>query len=95
MKNETLQRAKQLEQQIKEFKSAMSCFEWGWYGSEDEKPDDFKPDSTNPKVIIEFDGGDGREQIALPMSLSDAFIEFMKKEITAGLTEAQSELDEL
>lgn len=98
MTNEQLQQGKKLEREIKELKSALSCFEWTVDSDYFEQGQSIQhePISRNPRLIIEFDDGDnGREQIALPMSLSDAFVDFMKKEITAGLTEAQGKLDGL
>jgi len=76
MDTTTLKRANELNQKIKEYSEALNCFEW-------ESENEIKV-STNPHLIIEFDGEDGREQIKLPMNLSDVMVGFLKQEIIKG-----------
>lgn len=78
----TLDQANELNQKIKEFTEALNCFEWT-------HPEDEKIKlSTNPRLIIEYNGGDGRELVALPMNLSDSMVGFLKQEIIKGRDEA-------
>ena len=89
MDDEKLQQANKLKQRINEFKEALNCFEWT-------HPEDVSLKySTDPRLIIEFNGGDGREQIPLPLILSNEFILFMKQEIGNGLQAAEKEFEDL
>jgi hypothetical protein len=82
----TLEKANALNKKIKEFTEALNCFEWG---------EEYGWHSTNPKLIIEFDGGDGRERQLLPMNLIDALVGFLKTEIKNGKEAAIAEFDAL
>jgi len=86
MEIETLEKANGLNKKRKEFEQALNCFQW---------EEEYGGGSTNPSLIIEFDGADGREQLALPMNLSDVLIEFLKAEIIKGRDLAISEFKEL
>lgn len=85
MDKKTLKRANDLNQVISEFEEALNCFEWS------DPLDETKKYSTNPSLIIEFDDcDDGREQIAIPMTLSNLLIDILKTEIKKGLEEAKN-----
>jgi hypothetical protein len=85
----TLEKANGLNKKIKEFTEALNCFEWT------HPEDESKKISTKPRLIIDFDGGDGREQIALPMNLSDKLVSFLKAEIIKGRDAAVAEFNAL
>ena len=68
----TLEKANELNKKIKEFQLALNCFEW-------EK--EYGGGTTNPRLIIEFDGCDGRETQSLPINLSDTLVSFLKAQI--------------
>lgn len=80
---QTFKKATDLNQTIKELEEALSCFEWS-------PGKNMLPISTNPRIIIEFDN-DGREQIKLPLVLSNVLIEILKKEIVSALESAGHE----
>jgi hypothetical protein len=82
----TLTKANQLNQKIKEFSEALNCFEWD---------KEYGGGTTNPRLIIEFDGCDGRETQPLPMTLSNALVSFLKEEIIKGRDAAVSEFNNL
>ena len=86
---QTLGKANALNQKIREFTEALNCFEWTHPEDESQKY------STKPRLIIDFDGGDGREQIALPMNLSDTLVSFLKAEIIKGRDAAVKEFNHL
>ena len=85
----TLEKANELNKKIKEFTEALNCFEWTHPTDESQKF------STKPRLIIDFDGIDGREQIALPMNLSDTLVSFLKAEIIKGRDVAVAEFNAL
>ena len=89
MDTKTLKKANELNKKISEFNEALNCFEY----SPDE--DGKIKYSTHPEVIIEFDGADGREQIKLPMILSNAFTRVMKEAIIEGLKKVEMEFHQL
>ena len=78
MDTTTLEIANDLNRKIKEFTSALECFEW--QPTDDNGNNVGSPISLNPSLIIEYDG-DGREQIKLPVTLSATMITFLKSEI--------------
>lgn len=80
---QTLDKANSLNKKIKQLDEALNCFEWSPGGS-------IPPISTNPRIIIEFDN-DGREQIKLPLVLSDVLVAILKKEILSARASALSE----
>lgn len=82
----TLEKAYELNRKIKEFTEALNCFQWS---------DEYGGGSTNPRLIIEFDGGDGREEQPLPINLSDELTSFLKAEIIKGRDAAVAEFDAL
>ncbi len=87
MTQETLNKAKALEQKIKEFKQALTCFEVEWNG---------EVISATPKLIIDFDDFDGgRDQVMIPMQLNKSLIDFLKEEIKNGLHQAETEFQNL
>jgi hypothetical protein len=90
MTKEKLNQAKMLEKQINEFESANKCF---WH--EDELTKEGQRISTNPQIIIEFDceDFDGRNQIKLPLILSNKFIEFMQSVIDEKIVELRNEFE--
>lgn len=83
----TLETANDLNEEIKYFNEALNCFEW--------ETIDGSKISTNPRLIIEFDGSDDREQLKLPLVLSETMIEFIKKEIIKGRDAALAEFNDL
>jgi len=85
----TLGKANELNRKIKEFNEALNCFEWTHPEDETQKF------STKPRLIIDFDGGDGREQIELPMNLSNTLVAFLKEEIIKGRDVAVAEFNAL
>lgn len=82
----TLEKANMLNKKTKEFTEALSCFQW---------EEEYGGGTTNPKLIIEFDGGDGRETQPLPMDLSDGLVSFLKAEIIKGRDAAVAEFNAL
>jgi hypothetical protein len=86
MDTTTLEKANELNTKIQEFQSALNCFQW---------EEEYGGGTTNPRLIIEFDGGDGREQRSLPMNLSDALVSFLKAEIIKGRDAAVVEFNAL
>lgn len=75
MDTTTLEKANKLNTRIREFSEALNCFEWH---GENNEPTGV---STNPRLLIEFDDCDGREQIMLPMNLNTVLIDLLKAEI--------------
>lgn len=82
----TLIKANELDRKIKEFTEALNCFQW---------PDDYGGVSTNPRIVIEYDDGDGRASQPLPMNLSNELVEFLKREIRAARDNAVDEFNAL
>jgi len=89
MEIEKLKKGNELSQKINELNDALNCFEW-W-----EFDEDAPKVSTNPRLIIEFDGADGREQAKVPMNLSEFLTDLLKNTIKSELEKAQSEFDKL
>lgn len=88
MEIEKLKKGNELNRKINELNSALGCFEFQY--------DETTPKvSTNPQLIIEFDGGDGREQLKIPMVLSEFLTDLLKNTIKSELEKAQSEFDKL
>ncbi len=82
----TLEKANELNKMIKEYQQTLRCFEW-------EK--EYGGASTNPRLIIEFDGPDGREQQPIPMVLSDVLVSYLKEEIIKGRDTTVAEFNAL
>lgn len=88
MEVEKLKKGNELNRKISELNSALNCFEFQF--------DENTPKiSTNPRLIIEFDGGDDREQLKIPMELSDYLIDLLKMTIKSELEKNQKEFSEL
>lgn len=86
----TLDKANNLNRKIKEFQQALNCFEYN-YGEKDAE----KFDRT-PRLILDVDDLDnGREQIDIPMNLSNELISFLKTEIIKGRDKAVKEFNAL
>ena len=86
----TLNKANQILQKIKEYEAALECFETK-YGAHNE----YTYDRT-PKIILNVDDLEGgRENMDLPMILSDEMIDFLKKEIVENLNKAKIEFEDL
>lgn len=82
MEKTTLNKANELDKKIREFNQALECFEWSYPGEEKPSSDEnYLKHSTNPRLIIDFDGPDGREQQTIPMVLSDTLITILKNTI--------------
>jgi hypothetical protein len=81
----TLEKANALNRKIREFSEALNCFEW----IPEENAD---PISLNPRLIIEYDN-DGREQMPVPMNLSNALVAYLKEEIIKGRDAAVEEFN--
>jgi len=92
MDTTTLEKANELNRRIKEFSEALNCFEWQPDCDENRKSESF---TTHPQLIIEFDGGEDREQVALSMKLSDTLIDFLKTEIKKELKKSVDEFNAL
>lgn len=88
----TLEKANSLNLKIRELNSALNCFEWQRSDNQGNKIGD--PISLRPLLIIEYDG-DGREQIKLPMNLSNTMVDFLKSEIIKGRDAAVAEFNAL
>jgi hypothetical protein len=90
MEKETLKKANELDRKIREINEALNCFEWQPY------PDEValakEPISTNPILMVEFDGGDGREEVKLPIILGNRLIDILKSELKSSLMAAEEEL---
>ena len=71
---------------IKQLESVLECFEW---------PKEFGGGSTNPSLIIEYDAGDGREQMAVPIALGPILTNIIKNEVKAQIDIADSEFSKL
>jgi len=84
-----LKKANDLDRKIKELNEALNCFEW--------PVDEGQPKvSTNPRLIIDFDSCEGgREQIKLPMELSNQLSTWIKGEIARELKFTVMEFNEL
>ena len=91
MEIEILKKANILDKKIRELKDALSCFEWRQSFDDDELKGNYM--STNPVIIIEFDGTDDREQIKIPMQLNESFVKILKNEIKKELISSISLFD--
>ncbi|MBD8081108.1 hypothetical protein [Chryseobacterium caseinilyticum] len=81
-----MNKANALNKKIKEYEEALNCFEHR-YGENNE----FVFDRT-PKILLDVDDlDDGREQIPIPMILSDELAEFLKEQILSNLNLAKEE----
>ena len=83
---EKLNKANELNRRIREFTEALNCFEWENGG---------QTFSTNPRLIIQFHGGDGREELPIPMELSDVLVGILKAEIKSQRSVCKMEFDKL
>jgi hypothetical protein len=88
----TLEKANELNRKIKQFSEALNCFEMEPYC--DGERNNVRV-STNPQIIIEYDGGDERELIKIPMALNEVLINFLLKEIKTGLDKTVEEFNAL
>lgn len=78
MTYESLEQGIKLKETIKSLNDALRCFT---YNTPSEAI------STNPKIIIEYDDEEGgRSQAALPIVLSENFIEYIKQEIVKSIS---------
>ena len=82
----TLEKANELNRKIREFQQALNCFQW---------EEEYGGGSTNPRLIIQFDGPDGRENTPLPMNLSNGLVKFLKAEIIKGRDAVVAEFNAL
>lgn len=73
MTTEQLTQAKELHRKITACNNALDCFEWdlGKLGKR----------STNPSIIIEYDGPDGREKVRLPFEINEPFFVILQAAI--------------
>ncbi|HZK94398.1 MAG TPA: hypothetical protein VFC67_09340 [Prolixibacteraceae bacterium] len=92
MDTTTLEKANELNRKIKEFSEALNCFEYQPYCDEERREERV---SSDPRLIIEFNGGDDREQLMLPMNLSDTLVDFLKAEIKKELKKSVYEFNAL
>jgi len=104
MQKETLQKGNELLKLISEHESALLCFEYdanyfeNYCKSENEELLPPKMESTNPKLIIEYDSFDDdwyREKQEIPIKLSDFLINIIKEQIKESLAKLKKEFDEL
>ncbi len=68
----TLEKGLELNKKINQCTAVLDCFEW--------KDEAGNPSgvSTNPRIIIEYDGGDDREDLEVPFELNVAIIKTIK-----------------
>lgn len=93
MNIEQLTQGNILKKKIEDFENAMNCFERVPNWDSNQIAD---PVSLNPSLIIEFDDwDDGRDQIKLPMVLSDCFINMMKDTIKQQIEKLKKEFEAL
>lgn len=106
MDKKILEEANRLNKLIEEHKEALRCFVYdkneciNYYreaNGEEVLPPEFE--STNPKLIIEFDeydeGEPARKKLPIPMVLSDYLIEAIKMSIKDNLKRLQTEFEAL
>lgn len=86
MTKEVLIKANELNRKIELLEEAMGCFEW---------TQEYGGGSRNPTIIIQCDGGDGRENHILPDILNVEFIDQLKAAITKELKTTQESFDNL
>ena len=99
MTTDKLKKANELSKLINEHKSALCCFEYDaneHFNSTlpEDKRLPPKMFSTNPQLIIEYDG-DGREQQIIPMVLSDILVETLKQSIKENLIYLEKQFKDL
>lgn len=87
MKLETLEKANALNHKWRTLEEAINCFEWK------DRLDVIH--STNPQLIIEYDGGDDREQVKLPFQLNETLIKLLTDYIQLELEKTEVEFAEL
>lgn len=68
----TLEKGVDLQRKINQCADVLNCFTWRY---EDVRSTEI---STNPTIIIEFDGCDGREEAEVPFDLNAEIIEAIK-----------------
>ncbi|PIF33012.1 hypothetical protein CLU81_3582 [Flavobacterium sp. 9] len=91
MNLDQLRKANDVKSKLDDFKKALECFE---YVPNEEESKERKPISLNPNLIIEFDDwDDGREQIKLPMVLSDYLISLIKTTINEQIIVLSKEFE--
>lgn len=105
MEKERLKEANRLNKLIEEHEKALLCFEYDKneyinYISEANGEEKLPPEyeSTNPKLIIEYDKFDGdryRKQLPIPMVLSDSLVDALKMAIKEYLSKLKSEFEKL
>lgn len=83
----TLERANALNRKIKTLSEALNCFEY--------KDDNGKVYSTDPALVIDYEGGDGRESLAIPMYLNEKLIHVIKSNVVEELRQAVTEFNSL
>lgn len=106
MDKKTLIEANRLNKLIEEHEEALRCFEYNknecinYYreaNGEEVLPPEFE--STNPKLIIEFDEYDegelARRKLSIPMVLSDFLVDVLKKQIKNNLDKLKSDFNKL
>lgn len=76
MNEATLVEANFLNKKIKALEKALTCFQW---------EEEYGGGSTNPTIIIEYDGGDGRDQQPIPMEIGPELTDFLKTQIKKEL----------
>lgn len=89
-----MQKANALYQKIRELQEALSCFEYQPYPDSPDKEKREKVVSTNPELIVEYDG-DGREKVKLPLRLNESLIETLKLELMRELEKTIQAFDDL
>ena len=85
----TLEKANELNKKIKNLSEVIYCL------SELHPEHHNQKMRRNPRLIIEHDGPDEREQIPLSMELNGAFISFVKKKLIETREAAVKEFNEL
>lgn len=92
MDYQKLQKANSIKKQIDEHQEALNCFEWPGIPDHGLK----EPLTRHPQLIIEVDDCDDcREQIKLPMVLSNELIGFLKSVIIENKRKLESEFESL
>lgn len=105
MEKERLKEANRLNKLIEEHEKALLCFEYDRNehindmresNGEEKLPPEYE--STNPKLIIEYDELDEdwfRNQLPIPMVLSDFLVDSIKVAIKENLCKLKSEFEKL
>lgn len=71
----TLQKANDLNEKIEQCTKVLKCFEWQPYCDEERMHERV---STNPTLIIEYDGADDRQEQRVPFELNPEIIAAIK-----------------